>query len=429
MAPIPPSPGLDFFSIGSAPAQSGNFFLGQIDEVRVFTFVPGQFYSGDLNYFSSSLPPWILPYDWSAIGQRSPGLQYARVSITNPRLNVINVIRLDLREPDLRFSTTGRHANWGQTMPTYSQYTVRTGRQTTRSFLSSARAAGVNMVAAINAAPWLPWPELNFFNQNTFAFADRIGLAVSNGVVVSDQTNSPYPSPSLVIGRDWTAQIVPNKSTPVDTNNVLTAVSGFDMILNRGVTDGTGATDQNPRTGVGLSYDKRHLILLTVDGRQSGYSLGVGMKECGELLRHFGAWNGINMDGGGSTTMALYNSTNNTVSLANRPSGSERIVGSNLGVYYISTPEPIPFSEWLRDRGVPATMRGELDDPSGDGIPNLLAYLFNVHPMNGLQPGDINGRPSYVVTSSPPRDRAELGSRNFALSLRRVLGRPGIPPT
>jgi hypothetical protein len=106
------------------------------------------------------------------------------------------------------------------------------------------------------------------------------------------------------------------------------------------------------------------------------------------------------MDGGGSTTLALYNPGNNTVSLANRPSGTERINGNNFGVYYISSPEQVPFHDWLQYRGVPAGLRGALDDPSGKGLPNLLAYLFNVHPMSGLQPGDVNGRPTYKLTTA-----------------------------
>lgn len=399
-AQYPPLPSADSFSIGSDLSRSGGFFLGQVDEVRVFTFAPGQFYSGDLNDFSTSLPPWIRPFDWSTVPQRSPGIRYTQVTNTNPRRNVVSVLQVDLSNPNIRFATTGRHPNWGQTMPTYTNYTIRTGRQTTRNYLTSSRSAGLNMVAAINAAPWLPWNELNIFNQNTFQYADRIGLAVSNCVAVSNQTNSSNAGPSFVFRKDWTAQIVTDKSETVDVTNVLTAVSGFDMILTRGVTNGSGPEDLNPRTGFGLFLDRKKVILMTVDGRQNNYSLGVGTKEAGELLRYFGAWNGINMDGGGSTTLAIYNSGNNTVTLANRPSGSGRINGNNFGIYYISTPEQVPFADWLQYRGVPSGLRGALDDPSGVGVSNLLAYLSNVHPMNGLQAGDINGRPTYTVTTS-----------------------------
>ena len=98
--------------------------------------------------------------------------------------------------------------------------------------------------------------------------------------------------------------------------------------------------------------------------------------------------------------MALYNAASNSVTIANRPSGTERINGNNLGVYYISSPEQVAFADWLRFRGVPDGNRGALDDPSGDGIPNLLAYLFNVHPLRGMALDDFNVRPSYTITTS-----------------------------
>ncbi len=42
-----------------------------------------------------------------------------------------------------------------------------------------------------------------------------------------------------------------------------------------------------------------------VDGRQPGYSEGATLPEMGNLLKAHGAYTGINMDGGGSSTMAI----------------------------------------------------------------------------------------------------------------------------
>ena len=69
-----------------------------------------------------------------------------------------------------------------------------------------------------------------------------------------------------------------------------------------------------------------------IDGRQDA-SQGATVREVGEWLRHYGATTGINMDGGGSTTMARWNSSSRRVEILNRPSGGERKVGSNLGVF------------------------------------------------------------------------------------------------
>lgn len=59
----------------------------------------------------------------------------------------------------------------------------------------------------------------------------------------------------------------------------------------------------NPRTAVGTSRDGRHLFLVTVDGRQA-FSKGVSLPGMAQILKRYGAWNAINLDGGGSTTLA-----------------------------------------------------------------------------------------------------------------------------
>lgn len=43
----------------------------------------------------------------------------------------------------------------------------------------------------------------------------------------------------------------------------------------------------------------------------------------------------------------------------------------------------ILLDDWLADEGVAEGDRGPLDDPNGDGVPNLLSYLFNLPPGVG----------------------------------------------
>ena len=90
----------------------------------------------------------------------------------------------------------------------------------------------------------------------------------------------------------------------------------------------------HPRTGYGLCTDKRFLFLLVIDGRQDA-SQGATVHEVGEWLRYYGAHTGINMDGGGSSTMAWWNAKKDAVELLNTPSRGQRKVGSNLGVYRV----------------------------------------------------------------------------------------------
>ena len=88
------------------------------------------------------------------------------------------------------------------------------------------------------------------------------------------------------------------------------------------------ADSLNPRTAVGTTRDGRHLLLVTVDGRQA-FSKGVSLTGMALILKRYGAWNAINLDGGGSTTMAAGGLTVSSPG----GDGSERPVADMLLVY------------------------------------------------------------------------------------------------
>ncbi|MBK8026408.1 MAG: phosphodiester glycosidase family protein [Chloroflexi bacterium] len=100
--------------------------------------------------------------------------------------------------------------------------------------------------------------------------------------------------------------------------------------------DNAYMNDLHPRTAVAVDQSGRHLILLVVDGRQANYSEGATLDEAANLLLEFGAWDAINLDGGGSTTLVIADSAGNPVQL-NSPihthvPGRERPVGNHLGL-------------------------------------------------------------------------------------------------
>ena len=62
------------------------------------------------------------------------------------------------------------------------------------------------------------------------------------------------------------------------------------------------------------------------------------------MLLALGAFEGLNLDGGGSTTMVIANGAGGAT-LLNRPSGgAERYNGGNLGVFALALPVPEPYS-------------------------------------------------------------------------------------
>lgn len=88
-----------------------------------------------------------------------------------------------------------------------------------------------------------------------------------------------------------------------------------------------------PRTALGVDA-QGNLLLTTVDGRQPGYSVGMTLRELARTLDELGAQEAINLDGGGSTAMAIKGE------LVNKPSdGRERWVSNAL----IVTPRRTPL--------------------------------------------------------------------------------------
>ncbi len=131
--------------------------------------------------------------------------------------------------------------------------------------------------------------------------------------------------------------------------NVLDTVGGNPTLIEAGAivlanTQGTGAFfSRHPRTGVGTTPDGR-VLLVTVDGRQPGYSVGMTLQEFAELFARLGADWALNLDGGGSTALAINGA------LVNRPSdgyspktpGHERAVSSALVVLPGTDPGEVP---------------------------------------------------------------------------------------
>ena len=272
-------------------------------------------------------------FDWTTARPLHPGIQYARLEVQQPRKMIIQAARVDHQTPGLRLHVTPRRQDWHVGK-------LETDRQTTRDFLRTSRERGIPMVLAVNADAFSPWPAP--WDQSTPT--DLLGLAVSDGVRVSRAAGTP----SLLLTKSGRLRI---EITPpdFDDSQVEEAVSGFALCLDEGRALPSG-DDLHPRTGIGLSDEGRFLLLVVIDGRQPK-SLGATTHELGQWMLRFGAVRGINMDGGGSSTLAWWNlaepDESQRCELLNRPVGigvradrfppalflpSERANGNNLGI-------------------------------------------------------------------------------------------------
>lgn len=143
-----------------------------------------------------------------------------------------------------------------------------------------------------------------------------VGLVKSNGVEVQSRLTS---TSWIVCGIDYTDTFRIGKS--VNSDDLRDGVEFRPAIIVDGelvVKDSAGWGLQ-PRTVVGQN-SRKDILLLTVDGRQVGYSVGATMEECGNILLKYDAVQAINMDGGSSTVMA-YNTETITKSCSGNSNG------------------------------------------------------------------------------------------------------------
>jgi len=280
--------------------------------------------------------PWVTIFKGI---DHAIGTNFADATI--PRLQVVNCVRVDLSDPDVQLFTTPRATN-------YIVDNTETYTMTVSNFLKRH-----NLKVAINC---------NFYwsfccggsNPSAEGVAAAVyGFSVSTGQVVS-LPDGPPPNDVNKRGASllFTTNKVPsfiydNYTAGPYTNGTHTAVTGYYPVLTNGVNIGDWAVtaypdgsfhNEQPRTAFGVSEDRRYLFLMTIDGRQQNYSLGALDREIAMWFLLFGAWDGIVMDGGGSTAMYRADCAGNPLAL-NRSSypptvnpRHERYIGSHFGV-------------------------------------------------------------------------------------------------
>lgn len=119
-----------------------------------------------------------------------------------------------------------------------------------------------------------------------------------------------------------------------DIENIKFMISGGSQILKNGkpMASHVNIKGNHPRTAIGISKDGNELVLATIDGRDSKYK-GVSQEMFGAILKDFGMYNAINLDGGGSTTMAIKKPDDKKAQIVNIPSDKyPRKVSNGVGV-------------------------------------------------------------------------------------------------
>ncbi len=155
-----------------------------------------------------------------------------------------------------------------------------------------------------------------------------LGPAVSGGRVWSTSTNA---RPCLVVSRAGKVSIRAVKQPQSDDWEV---IAGNVMLVRDGkIVPHEKNKVRHPRTVVGLNQDATKLVLLVVDGRKPGVALGMSYDELAAELFRLGCHDALNLDGGGSSVLAVRDSANGEFKILNQPTdGRERAVANVLGI-------------------------------------------------------------------------------------------------
>lgn len=259
----------------------------------------------------------------------SEAIAYFRVEpVAADEVQAIHVLRIDLARPGVALEVTPGEPSAGR------EYRAAT---------TSAFLAKNQLQAAVNGGFFEPFRGGGLGGEDYYPRAgdpvDAIGLAMSAGRVVSApeaEGRHAHINGVVCIRRPATVSVSRGRTCPEGTDDALGA---GPMLLAGGARQDLSmlGVARHPRTAIGVSADGRTAWFVVVDGRQPFWSLGATLHEVTEVFERLGAAHALNLDGGGSSTLAVDGPEGPRV--VNSPvhtgvPGRERPVANHLGVRY-----------------------------------------------------------------------------------------------
>ncbi len=191
------------------------------------------------------------------------------------------------------------------------------------------RPAGERVLGGTNA---------DFFNMSTFV---PYGICYRGGVGVKTSFDR-VDCNVFVISTDNTAYCLTDEEfKAMDKATVSEAVCGRSTLLLKGGEQMDQSTNTmpvgnlEPRTCIGVSQDGKEVYLMVVDGRNFHYSNGADLYDLMNLMSGCGAWDALNLDGGGSSTFIARMPESGDLELRNWPTdngGVMRAVATGLAI-------------------------------------------------------------------------------------------------
>ena len=134
-----------------------------------------------------------------------------------------------------------------------------------------------------------------------------IGAVISNGKIISNYGYSLYGGGIIGFTNDNKLLLTKKSATEAVKMGVRDGMSFGPFLVVNGEPSkfrGNGGYGIAPRTAIGQRKDGI-VLMLVIDGRRPGHSLGVDMVELTNIMVKYGAYNASNLDGGGSSSMVV----------------------------------------------------------------------------------------------------------------------------
>jgi exopolysaccharide biosynthesis protein len=192
-------------------------------------------------------------------------------------------------------------------------------------------------------------------DREKFDFVVNGDFFVAHGVNDGEGTNSGYRAqlwaatvgPAMTDGTNWSTCTDARPCLVVHRNRMVTieplllpdtddweVVSGNTMLVKDGVAIPPPGKVRHPRTVVGLNATGDRLVILVVDGRKPGIAVGMSYEELAAEMLRLGCKDALNLDGGGSSVMAVRDRATDKMKILNQPTdGHERPVADVLGIF------------------------------------------------------------------------------------------------
>ena len=257
--------------------------------------------------------------EMSATNEALPGVFIHSETRTNPPTRLF-VAEVDLKNPrlHLRVSPGGGDPDGpGKWQTTLLQPTKIAEREKFDFVVNGDffKARGVNDGEETNAA----------FRAEQWALVE--GPAVTDGSTWAISTNA---RPCLVVHTNHSVTIETLTQPAPDAWEV---IAGNNLLVKDGVIVPHQTKVRHPRTVVGLDATGNRLTLLVVDGRKPGVAVGMSYDELAAEMLRLGCTQALNLDGGGSSVMAVRAAGKDKMEFLNVPTdGRERAVANVLGI-------------------------------------------------------------------------------------------------